>query len=66
VVGEYLGSVAALGIRSTEPKVCSTANGVFAGILLLSAFALARDWIVGTLEKRLMVWQPRRGETERL
>ena len=41
-------------------------NTVFAGILVLTAFALVLDWIVSIAERRLMVWQPRAGETERI
>jgi NitT/TauT family transport system permease protein len=41
-------------------------NTVFAGILVLTAFALVLDWIVSMVERRLMVWQPRSGETERI
>jgi NitT/TauT family transport system permease protein len=41
-------------------------NTVFAGIVVLTAFALVLDGIVGRLEKRLMKWRPRTGETEKL
>jgi NitT/TauT family transport system permease protein len=41
-------------------------NTVFAGILVLTGFALALDWIVTLAETRLMVWQPRSSETERI
>jgi NitT/TauT family transport system permease protein len=41
-------------------------NTVFAGILVLTAFALVLDWTVSVLERRLMVWQPRTGETEKI
>ena len=37
-----------------------------AGILVLTAFALALDAVVTVVEKRLMKWQPRGGETEKL
>ena len=37
-----------------------------AGIVVLTAFALLLDTIVGLLERRLMKWQPRSGETEKL
>ncbi len=37
-----------------------------AGILVLTGFALVLDWIVGLVEKRLMKWQPRSGETEKI
>ncbi|AMP04141.1 ABC-type nitrate/sulfonate/bicarbonate transport system, permease component domain protein [Collimonas pratensis] len=39
---------------------------MFAGILVLTAFALVLDTVVGMIEKRLMKWQPKSGETERL
>jgi len=41
-------------------------NTVFAGIVVLTAFALALDGLVGKIETRLMKWQPRAGETEKL
>jgi NitT/TauT family transport system permease protein len=36
-----------------------------AGIVVLTAFALALDWLVSVAERRLLIWQPRGGETER-
>jgi NitT/TauT family transport system permease protein len=66
VVGEYLGSSEGVGYLILQAEGVFDINTVFAGILLLTGFALVLDWIVGTLEKRLMVWQPRSGETERL
>jgi NitT/TauT family transport system permease protein len=39
---------------------------VMAGILVLTVFALALDWGVGRIEKRLMRWQPAAGETEKI
>jgi NitT/TauT family transport system permease protein len=39
---------------------------VFAGSLVLTAFALLLDWGVTLAERRLLVWQPRGGETEKL
>ena len=41
-------------------------NTVMAGILVLTVFALMLDGAVGRVEKRLMKWQPRAGETEKL
>jgi NitT/TauT family transport system permease protein len=41
-------------------------NTVMAGIVVLTIFALLLDSLVGVLEKRLMKWQPRSGETEKL
>ncbi|CAH2802091.1 MAG: hypothetical protein CBHOC_3980 [uncultured Caballeronia sp.] len=36
---------------------------MFAGILVLTAFALVPDGLVALVERRLMKWQPRSGET---
>jgi len=66
VVGEYLGSAQGVGYLIHQAEGVFDINTVFAGILLLTAFALVLDWLVGVAEKRLMVWQPRAGETERV
>lgn len=66
VVGEYLGSASGVGYLIHQAEGVFDINTVFAGILLLTAFALVLDWIVGMIEKRLMVWQPKAGETERM
>lgn len=34
--------------------------------VLLSAFALLLDWMVTLAERRLLVWQPKGGETEKI
>jgi NitT/TauT family transport system permease protein len=41
-------------------------NTVMAGIVVLTGFALALDAAVGVIERRLLTWQPRAGETEKL
>ena len=41
-------------------------NTVFAGILVLTGFALALDALVTFAEKRLLKWRPSQGETEPL
>jgi NitT/TauT family transport system permease protein len=66
VVGEYLGSASGVGYLILQAEGVFDINTVFAGILLLTAFALVLDWVVGFVERRLMVWQPRAGETERV
>ncbi|MGH8705159.1 MAG: ABC transporter permease [Burkholderiales bacterium] len=66
VVGEYLGSSEGVGYLILQAEGTFDINTVFAGILVLTAFALVLDWIVSLAEKRLMVWQPRSGETERI
>jgi NitT/TauT family transport system permease protein len=66
VVGEYLGSARGVGYLILQAEGTFDINTVMAGILVLTAFALALDWAVGVVERRLMKWQPRSGETEKL
>mgnify|MGYP000243390378 CR=1 FL=1 len=66
VVGEYLGSASGVGYLIHQAEGVFDINTVMAGILVLTGFALALDGAVGKIEKRLMKWQPRGGETERL
>ena len=65
MVGEYLGSARGVGYLILQAEGVFDINTVFAGILVLTAFALALDAVVGVVEKRLLVWRPSAGETER-
>lgn len=66
VVGEYLGSARGVGYLILQAEGTFDVNTVFAGIVVLTAFALVLDGAVGRIEKRLMKWQPKTGETEKL
>ncbi|HSV59788.1 MAG TPA: ABC transporter permease [Variovorax sp.] len=66
VVGEYLGSARGVGYLILQAEGTFDVNTVFAGILVLTAFALVLDGLVGLIERRLMTWQPRAGETEKI
>jgi NitT/TauT family transport system permease protein len=66
VVGEYLGSSQGVGYLILQAEGSFDINTVMAGIVVLTLFALALDAAVGKIEKRLMKWQPRTGETEKL
>ena len=66
VVGEYLGSASGVGYLIHQAEGVFDINTVMAGILVLTAFALALDAAVGRLERKLLKWQPRSGETEKL
>ena len=66
VVGEYLGSASGVGYLIHQAEGVFDINTVMAGILVLTAFALALDAAVGRLERRLMVWQPQAGESAKL
>ncbi|MCX8115606.1 MAG: ABC transporter permease, partial [Burkholderiaceae bacterium] len=62
----YLGSARGVGYLILQAEGTFDINTVMAGILVLTAFALVLDWAVGYVERRLMKWQPRSGETEKL
>jgi NitT/TauT family transport system permease protein len=66
VVGEYLGSASGVGYLIHQAEGVFDINTVMAGILVLTGFALALDAAVGRIERRLLKWQPRSGETEKL
>jgi NitT/TauT family transport system permease protein len=66
VVGEYLGSARGVGYLILQAEGTFDINTVFAGILVLTAFALILDGIVAFVERRLMKWQPNAGDTEKM
>ncbi|MEO9101228.1 MAG: ABC transporter permease [Burkholderiaceae bacterium] len=66
VVGEYLGSSRGVGYLILQAEGSFDINTVMAGIVVLTVFALVLDGLVGRIEKRLMKWQPKSGETEKL
>ena len=66
VVGEYLGSSQGVGYLILQAEGTFDINTVMAGILVLTGFALLLDMAVGRIERRLMKWQPREAQTEKL
>jgi NitT/TauT family transport system permease protein len=66
VVGEYLGSSQGVGYLILQAEGSFDINTVMAGIVVLTLFALVLDSLVGRVEHRLMKWQPKSGETEKL
>ncbi|MBI3369060.1 MAG: ABC transporter permease [Burkholderiales bacterium] len=66
VVGEYLGSASGVGYLIHQAEGVFDINTVMAGIVVLTGFALALDALVGRIERALLKWQPKAGETEKL
>jgi NitT/TauT family transport system permease protein len=66
VVGEYLGSANGVGYLIQQAEGAFDINTVFAGIVVLTAFALILDFAVARAERRLLVWRPAQSETEQL
>jgi uncharacterized protein YfcZ (UPF0381/DUF406 family) len=66
LIASHLGSSRGVGYLILQAEGAFDINTVMAGILVLTAFALALDAAVGRIEQRLMKWQPKSGETEKL
>src|SRR5438876_10481463 len=66
VVGEYLGSARGVGYVILQAEGTFDINSVFAGILVLTAFALLLVWMVTIAERSLLVWHPRGAEAEKI
>ena len=62
VVGEYMGSAAGLGYLIHEAESTFDVTGVFAGMVVLSAFVIVIDWVVTLVEDRLLAWRPQTNE----
>jgi NitT/TauT family transport system permease protein len=58
VVGEYLGSAAGLGYKIHEAESVFDVTGVFANMLVLTAFVVVLDAAVTRIERALLVWRP--------
>ena len=58
VVGEYLGSSAGLGYLIHQAEGVFDTTGIFAGIVILSAFVLVVDSLVTFAERHLLSWRP--------
>jgi NitT/TauT family transport system permease protein len=64
VVGEYLGSAKGVGYLIHQAEGTFDINTVFAGILVLTVFALLLDAVVTIAENKLLKWRPKQAETE--
>ncbi|MET0537294.1 MAG: ABC transporter permease [Xanthobacteraceae bacterium] len=58
VVGEYLGAAAGLGYLIQQAESVFDVAGVFAGMLVLTAFVICIDSLVTMIERRLLAWRP--------
>lgn len=66
VVGEYLGSASGVGYLILQAEGTLDVNTVYAGIIVLTVFALLLDGIVSVVEKRLLAWRPPQGNATQL
>ncbi|WP_088507677.1 ABC transporter permease [Burkholderia ubonensis] len=58
VVGEFLGSKQGIGLLISTAQGAFNASGVFAAMIVLAVVALAADYLLTWLERRLLKWRP--------
>jgi len=58
VVGEFLGAKEGIGLLISTAQGAFNASGVFAAMIVLAVVALAADFLLGQVEKRLLKWRP--------
>ncbi len=58
VVGEFLGAKEGIGLLIATAQGAFNASGVFAAMIVLAVVALAADFLLSQLEKRLLKWRP--------
>jgi NitT/TauT family transport system permease protein len=58
IVGELLGAQHGLGLVITTSMNTFNPDGVFAGMFIIAAIALAAEALIGALERRLLSWRP--------
>ncbi|NHL64817.1 ABC transporter permease [Burkholderia ambifaria] len=58
VVGEFLGSKQGIGLLISTAQGAFNSSGVFAAMIVLAVVALAADYLLTWIEKRLLKWRP--------
>ncbi len=58
VVGEFLGAKEGIGLLIATAQGAFNASGVFAAMIVLAVVALAADYLLGLIEKRMLKWRP--------
>jgi len=58
IVGEILGAQHGLGVIITDSQNNFNADGIFAGMFIITVIALVAEWLISLLERRLLAWRP--------
>jgi len=58
IVGEFIGGLQGLGVLIKTAQGTFDANGVWAAMVLMGAVALAAEWLITRVERRLLRWRP--------
>jgi NitT/TauT family transport system permease protein len=58
IVGEFLGAQHGIGLLISDSQNNFDADGIFAAMVIIGVIALAAEWLIGVLERRLLAWRP--------
>ncbi len=58
IVGEFLGAQHGIGLLISDSQNNFDADGIFAAMVIIGIIALAAEWLIGVLERRLLSWRP--------
>jgi NitT/TauT family transport system permease protein len=58
IVGEFLGAREGMGLLIATAQGSFDSNGVFAAMIVIAVVALIAEWLLTTLEDRLLTWRP--------
>ncbi|MBI5130360.1 MAG: ABC transporter permease [Rhodopseudomonas palustris] len=58
IVGEFLGAREGMGLLIATAQGSFDSNGVFAAMIVIAVVALLAEWLLTTLENRLLTWRP--------
>jgi NitT/TauT family transport system permease protein len=58
VVGEVVGADKGMGLLINQAQGNFDAAGIYAGMVVVTVLALAAEWLITQLEKRLTAWRP--------
>jgi NitT/TauT family transport system permease protein len=58
IVGEFIGGLRGLGVLIKTAQGTFDANGVWAAMVIMALVALAAEWLITRLERRLLRWRP--------
>jgi NitT/TauT family transport system permease protein len=61
IVGEFTGADKGLGLLIVHSQGNFDSAGIYAGMVVVTVLALAAEWLITQLEKRLTVWRPPSG-----
>ena len=63
VVGEFTGADKGIGLLINNAQGTFDAAGIYAGMIIITVIAVAAEWLITLLERRLLSWRPQAGSS---